>query len=230
MHPVELLAVVFVILHLAVRGAVAELRSGRIVVHALDDASLAAVCLDHLTDAAEVVAVVVVEGEVVLAGVVGELCRLAVALVEPVLVDAPVLHGEAPPEEVVRGVRAQDLRGSQFPDAADGDGDVGHRRQVCGAQFLARRAVDRPRHAAVGELDADGVVAKVVVYPSYPATSAAHEGARAVVREGVLLAGRICNSLGWSISIYRCDKRTFSISHKSRIEGIQVMLWREKVG
>ena len=82
MHLVELLAVVFVIQHLAVRGAVAELRSGRIVVHALDDASLAAVCLDHLTDAAEVVAVIAVEGEVVLAGVVGVLCRLAVALVE----------------------------------------------------------------------------------------------------------------------------------------------------
>ena len=52
--------------------------------------------------------------------------------------------------EVVRGVRAQDLRGEMFPDAADGDADVGHHRQVCGAQLLARCAVDVLRHAAVG--------------------------------------------------------------------------------
>ena len=56
------------------------------------------------------VAVVVVAKEVVLAGVSGIFHCLAVALVEQVLVDAPVPQSEAPPEEVVRGVRAQDLR------------------------------------------------------------------------------------------------------------------------
>ena len=46
--------------------------------------------------------------------------------------------------------------------------------------------VDVPGHAAVGELDADGVVQAVVVYPRYPAPRVAHEGARAVVGEGIL--------------------------------------------
>ena len=99
------------------------LRAERIVVHPLDDASAAA-SLDHLADAAEVVAVVVVEGEVVLAGVAGILRRLCVALVEEVLVDAPVPHREAAPEEVIYGVRAQDFRGGKLPGAADGDGDA----------------------------------------------------------------------------------------------------------
>ena len=109
-HPVQFLAVVLVGLHVAVRGAVAELRPERIVVHALDDCSVRdAVGLGHLADAAEMVAVVVVEGEVVLAGFADVLCRLAVALVELELVYPPVPHREAAAEEVVRGVRAQDL-------------------------------------------------------------------------------------------------------------------------
>ena len=132
------------------------------------------------------VTIVVVEGEVVLAGVAGLCRRLAVALLELVLVDAPVPQREATPEEVVRGVRAQDLRGSKLPGAADGDGDVRHRRLVDDAQFLPRRTVDVPGHAAVGELDADGVVQTVVVYPRYPAPGVAHEGARSVVGERVL--------------------------------------------
>ena len=42
------------------------------------------------------------------------------------LVRHAVLHHEAPPEQVVRGVRAQDLRRGEFPGAADGDiEDVG---------------------------------------------------------------------------------------------------------
>ena len=55
------------------------------------------------------------------------------------------------------------------------------------AQFLPRRTVDVPGHAAVGELDADGVVQAVVVYPRYPASGVAHEGARGVVGEGINL-------------------------------------------
>ena len=51
--------------------------------------------------------------------------------------------------EVVRGVRAQDFRGEELPDAADGNRDVRHRREVCDAQLLACGAVDVPRHAAV---------------------------------------------------------------------------------
>ena len=179
----------------------AELRAERVVVQALDDASLAAVCLDHLADAAEMVAVVVVEGEVVLAGFADVLCRLAVALVELVLVDATVPHREAAAEEVVRGVRVQDFRGEEFPGAADGDADVRDRRQVCGAQLLARRAVDVPRHAAVGELDADGVVQLVVVYPCYPTPGIAHEGARGVVGEGVLLPGYAVEVRGTRVGI-----------------------------
>ena len=67
------------------------------------------------------VAVVVVEAEVVLGGIAA-ICRcLAVALLELELVDAPVPQSETPPEEVVRGVRAQDLRRGELPRAADGD-------------------------------------------------------------------------------------------------------------
>ena len=74
------------------------------------------------------VTVVVLEHEVVLAGVAG-ICRsLAVALLELVLVDATVPQREAAAEEVVRGVSAQDLRGGKLPGAADGDGDVRDRR------------------------------------------------------------------------------------------------------
>ena len=167
----------------------AELRAERVVVQALDDASLAAVSLDHLADAAEMVAVVVVEGEVVLAGFADVLCRLAVALVELELVYPPVFHREAPPEEVVRGVRAQYLRRNEFPDAADGNSDVRDSRLVDDAQLFTCCAVDVFGHAAFGELDADGVVQLVVVYPRYPAPGIAHEGARGVVGEGVLLPG-----------------------------------------
>jgi len=88
---------------------------------------------------------------------------------------------EAAPEEVVRGVRTQYLRGGELPGAADGNSDVRDRRLVDDAQFLARRAVDVLRHAAVGELDADGVVQTVVAYVRYPAPGIAHEGAGAVV-------------------------------------------------
>ena len=47
------------------------------------------------------------------------------------------------------------------------------------AQFLPGGAVGVLRHAAVGELNADGVVETVVALVRYP--SIAHEGARAVV-------------------------------------------------
>ena len=135
------------------------------------------------------VAVVVVEVEVVLAVVAGVLLRLAVALLELELFDATVPQSEAPPEEVVRGVRAQYLRRGKLPDAADGDGDVRDSRLVDDAQFLTRRAVDVLCHIAIGELDAHGVVQQVVVYPRYPPPGVAHEGAGVVVGEGVHLTG-----------------------------------------
>ena len=169
-HSDQFLAVVPARLHVAVRGAVAELRAEWIVVHRLYDRPVCgAAGLDDLAYVAEMVAVVVVEIDVVLAGVAGILHRLAVALLELELVDAPVPQREATPEEVVRGVRAQDLRGSKLPGAADGYGDVRDSRLVDDAQFLACGAVDVPSHAAIGELDADGVVLPVVVYPRYPA-------------------------------------------------------------
>ena len=70
------------------------------------------------------VTVVVVEREVVLAGVAGIRRCLAVALLELEFVDAPVPQCEATPEEVVRGVRAQDLRRSKLPVSGDGEIDM----------------------------------------------------------------------------------------------------------
>ena len=71
------------ILHVAVSGAVAQLRTEGIVVQRLDDPSVtAAVRLPHLTDVPQVVTVVVAEREVVLAVVAAVLPCLAVALLE----------------------------------------------------------------------------------------------------------------------------------------------------
>ena len=130
-HPVQLLAVVPARLFVAVRGAAAELQAGGVVFHPLDDRPVRiAVCLDHLPHAAEVVTVVVEEREVVLGGDGGVFRGLAVTLVEQVPVNASVLHRERAAEQVVRGVRGQDLRRCQFPRAAYGDGDVRHRRRL----------------------------------------------------------------------------------------------------
>lgn len=74
----------------------------------------------NLADVAQVVAVVVAEGELVLGGIVGVPLRLAVALVELVLVDATVLQRQGTAEEVLRGVRELYLRGGQLPAAAHG--------------------------------------------------------------------------------------------------------------
>ena len=169
-------------LHVAVIRATAQLRPEGIVIHPLDDGPVAAAWRrGHLADVAEMVAVVVMEGDVVLVGIVGVLFRLAVAPLELVLVQPPVPQREAPPEEVVRGVRAQDLGGEKLPGAADGDADVRYRRLVDDAQLLASRAVDVPGHAAVGELDANGVVPLVVAYVCYPAPGVAHEEADVIV-------------------------------------------------
>lgn len=45
---------------------------------------------------------------------------------EEQLVHPAVNHNEASPEEVIRGVRAQYLRGGKLPGAADGNSDVRH--------------------------------------------------------------------------------------------------------
>ena len=135
------------------------------------------------------VTVVVEEGKVVLAGVAAVCRSLAVSLVEQELVYPPVPHREDAAQEVVRGVRAQDLRRGKLPGAADGYSDVRNRRQVGYPELLTSRAVDVPGHAAVGELDAHGMVVHVVVNPAYPAPGVTHEGARAVVGERVLLTG-----------------------------------------
>ena len=191
MHHVQLLAVVLVGLDAGVRRrAVAELSPEGVVVHRLDDAAdTAAVGFRHLTDVAEVVTVVVAERELVLAGIIDVALRLAVAFLELVFVDASVPQREAAAEQVVRGVGVLYLIGCQLPRAADRDADVRHCRLVRDAQLLTRGAIDIPRHVAVGELDADRVVAQVIVYPCYPASCVAHEGARAVVGQRILLPG-----------------------------------------
>ena len=84
--------------------------------------------LPHLTDVPQMVTVEVAEREVVLAVVADVLPCLAVALLEQVLVDSSVPQCESTAEQVVRGVRAQYLRGEELPRAADGDADVRHRR------------------------------------------------------------------------------------------------------
>ena len=169
-------------LEVAVRGAIAQLRAEWVVVHRLKDCPVhGAVGPYHLAYVAEVVAVIIVEEEVVLHWVAGIFRCLAAALVELEFVDAPVPQCEAAAEEVVRGVSAQNLRLGELPRAADGDTDVGHRRQVCGAQLLTHGTVDVLRHAAVGELYPHGVVQPVVVYPRYPAPGIARERARGVV-------------------------------------------------
>ena len=66
----------------------------------------------NLADVAQVVAVVVAEGELVLGGIVGVPLRLAVALVELVLVDATVLQCQDAAEEIVGGVRKLYLQGA----------------------------------------------------------------------------------------------------------------------
>ena len=131
------------------------------------------------------VAVVVEEGEAVLRGAAPR--RLAVALLVLPLVDAPVLQREGTTEEVVRGVGALHLRECKLPRAAQGDADVRHRCLVHGAQLLTRCAVDVAGDAAVGELNADGVVQVVVVYPGNLAPGIAHQRPRPVVGEGVRL-------------------------------------------
>ena len=71
----------------------AELRTERIVAHPLDDGSIiASSFLDHLADAAQMVPVIVVEREFVLAEVADVLRRLAVALVRHV--EVIVSHGD----------------------------------------------------------------------------------------------------------------------------------------
>ncbi len=98
-HAVQLLAAVPAGLIVAVRGAVAELHPEGVVVHPLDDPpALRVVVLRHLPDVAQVVAVVVEEGEAVPRGAAPR--RLAVALPKLVLVDAPVLQREGATEEV----------------------------------------------------------------------------------------------------------------------------------
>ena len=147
MHPVKLLAVVLAGLHLAGRGTGTELRAERVVGHRLEDI-VAAGCPDHLADVAQMVAVVVLEREVVLDWVAGILRRLAVPLLELEFVDATVPQSEIAAEEVVRGVRILYFRRGKFPDTADGDADVRHRRQVRDAQLLPRGAILVLRHAA----------------------------------------------------------------------------------
>ncbi len=84
--------------------------------------------LRHLPDVAQVVAVVVEDGEAVLRGAAPR--RLAIALLKLVLVDAPVLQRQTAAEQIVGGVRILNLRGCQLPAAADGHADVRHGREV----------------------------------------------------------------------------------------------------
>ena len=131
------------------------------------------------------VTIIVVEREHVL-GIAVSSC-LAVAFLELVLVDASVLQREAAVKKVVRGVGILNLIEGQLSRAADRHADVRDCRLVRDAQFLPRGAIDIPCHAAVGELDADGVVVQVIVYPCYPASGIAQERTGVVVASAVLL-------------------------------------------
>lgn len=202
MHLIILLAVVSVRLHVVVSAAVAELHTERIVVHRLDDRSFpAAIDFPHLADVTQMVTVEVAERKVVLAGIIDVFLRLTVALVKQVLVYPAVLQRKASAEQIVRGIGVLNFVKGKFPHAANGDGDVRHRRLIDDAQFLARGAIDILRHVAVGELDTHGVVPQVVVYPRYLAPCIAHEGACVVVGEGILPHGHPVEVSGTSVGI-----------------------------
>ena len=113
----------------------------------------------RLTDRAQMVLVLVVERELVRRAA-GR--RLGVAAVEEVLVDLAVPHHQAAAQQVVRRVRALDLRRLQLHLLPDRAGDVRRGRIVHHAQLLSRRTVHVLRDAAVGEVDLLGVAAQVV--------------------------------------------------------------------
>ena len=157
---VELLTVVLVLLEVAVPyhrlQRVHELAAEGVVVHALLHRARRG---HRLTHRAQMVLVLVVERELVRRAA-GR--RLGVAAVEEVLVDLAVPHHQAAAQQVVRRVRALDLRRLQLHLLPDRTGDVRLGRVVHHAQLLARRTVDVLRDAAVGEVDLLGIAAQVV--------------------------------------------------------------------
>ena len=154
---VELLAVVLVLLEIGAQDhrlqGVHELAAEGVVVHALLHRARRG---HRLTHRAQMVLVLVVERELVRRAA-GR--RLGIAAVEEVLVDLAVPHHQAAAQQVVRRVRALDLRRLQLHLLPDRTGDVRLGRVVHHAQLLARRTVDVLRDAAVGEVDLLGVAA-----------------------------------------------------------------------
>lgn len=65
-------------------------------------------------------------------------------------------------QEVIRGVCILNLVEGKLPRPADRNADVRYRRLVYGAELLTRGTIDILRHAAVGELDAQGVAVRIV--------------------------------------------------------------------
>jgi len=157
---VELLAVVLILLEVAVPyhhlQRVHELAAEGVVVHALLHRARRG---HRLTHRAQMVLVLVVERELVRRAA-GR--RLGVAAVEEVLVDLAVPHHQAAAQQVVRRVRALDIRLLQLHMLPDRAGDVRYGRIVHHAQLLSRRTVHVLRDAAVGEVDLLGVAAQVV--------------------------------------------------------------------
>ena len=159
-HVVELLTVVLILLEIGAQDhrlqRVHELAAEGVVVHALLHRARRG---HRLTHRAQMVLVLVVERELVRRAA-GR--RLGVAAVEEVLVDLAVPHHQAAAQQVVRRVRALDLRRLQLHLLPDRTGDVRLGRVVHHAQLLARRTVDVLRDAAVGEVDLLGIAAQVV--------------------------------------------------------------------
>ena len=159
-HVVELLAVVLVLLEIGAQDhrlqGVHELAAERVVVHALLHRARRG---HRLTHRAQMVLVLVVERELVRRAA-GR--RLGVAAVEEVLVDLAVPHHQAAAKQVVRGVRALDIRLLQLDMLPDRAGDVRRGRIMDHAQLLSRRTVHVLRDAAVGEVDLLWVAAQVV--------------------------------------------------------------------
>ena len=150
MHAVQLLPVVLVGLQVGglCAGAVAiGCAEGIVIVHLLHRA-----CgIRHLAYVAQVVPVVVVEGEGVVRRADGG--GLAVAAVEKDLVPLAALHDDTTAEEEGGVVGMEDLRLRQLRRLhAHRPVDVRHGGVVLHAQLLSCGAVDILRHVAVGEV------------------------------------------------------------------------------
>ena len=141
-----------------------------------------AVMVDHCAVVALVVAAEVVERR--LAGGTGE---GAVAAVEAVLVQLAVLEDKA--AEIFGGVGRERVGAVHRQGVAHGDGDVGHRRAMDGAQPLPVRRVDILRGMPLPELHPQGVALRAVGDVGDALVLVPHQRAVGVVAVLLLFAG-----------------------------------------